>query len=54
MSDYASEFSIRRLWIILGAGMALMFGTLLWFGVQIYHSKPPMPAAIRTASGQIL
>lgn len=54
MSDYASEFSIRRLWIILGAGMALMFGTLLWFGVQIYHSKPPMPAEVRTASGQIL
>ena len=54
MSDYASEFSIRRLWIIFGASMAIMFGALLYFGVQIYHTKPPMPGAVRTASGQIL
>ena len=31
-----------------------MFGALLFFGAQIYHSKPPMPGAVRTASGQIL
>ncbi|HEY5711767.1 MAG TPA: nitric-oxide reductase large subunit [Allosphingosinicella sp.] len=54
MSDYASEFSIRRLWIILGASMAIMFGTLLYFGVQIYHTKPPLPSAVRAASGQVI
>jgi nitric oxide reductase subunit B len=54
MSNYASEFSIRRLWIILGASMAIMFGTLLYFGVQIYHAKPPLPSAVRAASGRIL
>jgi nitric oxide reductase subunit B len=54
VSDYASEFSIRRLWIIFGASMAIMFGILLYFGAQIYHTKPPMPSAVRTASGQIL
>src|SRR5688572_16292741 len=54
MSDYASEFSIRRLWIIFGASMLVMFGALLFFGVQIYHAKPPIPSAVRTASGQVL
>ena len=54
MSDYSSEFSIRRLWIIFGVSMVIMFGALLYFGVQIYHAKPPMPAAVRTVSGQIL
>jgi nitric oxide reductase subunit B len=54
MSDYASEFSIRRLWIIFGSSMLVMFGALLFFGVQIYHAKPPMPGAVRAASGQVL
>lgn len=54
MSDYASEFSIRRLWIIFAASMLIMFGALLFFGVQIYHTKPPIPSAVRTSSGQVL
>ncbi len=54
MSDYASDFSIRRLWIIFGASMVVMFGALLFFGVQIYHAKPPIPGAVRSASGQVL
>ncbi|HET9639255.1 MAG TPA: nitric-oxide reductase large subunit [Allosphingosinicella sp.] len=54
MADYATEFSIRRLWIIFGASMVIMFGALLYFGVQIYHTKPPMPGAVRGESGQIL
>src|SRR5579862_6751043 len=54
MSDYASEFSIRRLWVIFGASMVIMFGALLYFGAQIYQSKPPMPGAVRTVSGQLL
>lgn len=54
MSHYSSEFSIRRLWIILALSMAVMFGTLLFFGAQIYQSKPPIPAEIRTESGRVL
>ncbi len=54
MSDYASEFSIRRLWIIFGVSMVIMFGALLYFGAQIYQAKPPIPGAVRTASGQVL
>src|SRR3954447_3390632 len=34
--------------------MVIMFGALLFFGFQIYHAKPPIPALVRTASGQIL
>jgi nitric oxide reductase subunit B len=54
MADYNSDFSIRRLWIIFGASMVIMFGALLFFGAQIYQSKPPIPGAVQTASGQIL
>src|SRR6478672_9406861 len=54
MSDYSSEFSIRRLWAIFAASMVIMFGALLFFGLQIYQSKPPIPGAVRTASGQVL
>src|SRR5438309_6586601 len=54
MSDYSSEFSIRRLWVIFGASMVVMFGALLFFGFQIYQSKPPIPGIVRTATGQVL
>jgi nitric oxide reductase subunit B len=54
MSNYASEFSIRRLWIIFGATMVVMFGALLLFGYQIYQAKPPIPASVRAASGRLL
>ena len=54
MSDYSSEFSIRRLWTIFAASMIVMFGTLLFFGVQIYYAKPPIPDSVRTASGAVL
>ncbi len=51
MSSYSSHFPIRRLWIILGSSMAVMFGTLLWFGAQIYQQAPPIPAAVVTEAG---
>ena len=54
MSHYATEFSIRRLWTIFAASMAVMFGALLFFGYQIYLSKPPIPNVVRSASGQVL
>jgi len=54
VTSYETLFSIRRLWIILAASMAVMFGTLLYFGGQIYQAAPPIPAAVRTAGGQTL
>jgi nitric oxide reductase subunit B len=54
MTTYDTLFSIRRLWIILAASMAVMFGTLLYFGGQIYQAAPPIPAAVRSDSGVTL
>ncbi|MCB2107339.1 MAG: hypothetical protein KDE14_06535, partial [Rhodobacteraceae bacterium] len=54
MADYSTVFSVRRLWIIFGATMFVMFGTLLYFGQQIYQAKPPIPSSIVTSSGQTL
>ena len=51
MTTYDTLFSIRRLWIILAASMLVMFGTLLYFGREIYQAAPPIPAAVRTAAG---
>lgn len=54
MSDYSQVFTVRRLWAILAASMILMFGTLLYFGGEIYHMAPPIPDAVRTTSGATL
>ncbi len=34
--------------------MVVMFGTLLYYGGQIYQAKPPIPAAVESVSGQTL
>ena len=54
MAPYSATFSIRRLWIIFAVGMLVMFGTLLYFGAQIYQAAPPIPTSVRTASGEEL
>jgi nitric oxide reductase subunit B len=52
LAHYQSQFSIRRLWIIFAASMVVMFGTLLYYGGQIYQAKPPIPALVQTVSGE--
>ena len=52
--NYNSLFSIRRLWIIFAVSMLVMFGTLLYFGAQIYQAAPPIPTAVRSAAGETL
>jgi nitric oxide reductase subunit B len=54
MSHYSSQFSIRRLWTIFAVSMLVMFGTLLYFGGQIYQAKPPIPEAVRSAAGDTI
>ncbi len=54
MATYRTLFSIRRLWIILIASMAVMFGTLLYFGGEIYQTKPPIPNAVVTEAGETI
>ena len=54
MSTYAQVVTIRRCWIIPAFSRIAMFATLLFFGREIYHAKPPIPEAVRTESGQVL
>jgi len=54
LAHYQSQFSIRRLWIIFAISMLVMFGTLLYYGGQIYQAKPPIPATVESASGTTL
>jgi nitric oxide reductase subunit B len=54
MADYSKQFPVRRLWLIFAATMVVMFGALIYFGQQIYQSKPPIPTAVATAAGQVI
>src|SRR4051812_19511454 len=54
MTDYSAQFSVRRLWMIFAVVMVVMFGTLIYFGQQIYQTKPPIPTSVATAAGQTL
>ncbi|MBL8630597.1 MAG: hypothetical protein JNM81_13255, partial [Rhodospirillaceae bacterium] len=53
-STYRSTFSVPRLWLILASSMAIMFGTLLYFGVEIYHAAPPIPERVEAADGRLV
>lgn len=54
METYKETFSIKRLWIILTVGMVFMFGILLLLGAEIYQKAPPIPEAVKSASGEVL
>src|SRR3954447_26494747 len=44
----------RRLWKVLGTILLFSFGLLLLMGREIYLAAPPMPNALKSASGQTL
>src|SRR5262245_28467666 len=54
MNHYSSLFSVRRLWTILTLSMLVMFGTLLYFGGQIYQAAPPIPVVVRAENGDTI
>ncbi len=54
MNTYHETFSIRRLWIILVAGMVVMFGILLLLGSEIYQQAPPIPDRVVSVSGETI
>ncbi len=54
METYQSTFSIKRLWIILSAGMFVMFGVLLFLGREIYQQAPPIPLVVQSVDGTVL
>ncbi len=51
MSNYNKIFTIKRLWIILGLSMLVMFSILLSIGSEIYHEAPPIPKLVKTQTG---
>jgi len=54
MTSYRTTFTIKRLWIILTASMAIMFTVLLFFGRAIYQEAPPIPKYVKTTSEEII
>jgi nitric oxide reductase subunit B len=46
--------SNRRLWIGLGALLAVSFGVLLWVGTEIHRVMPPIPARVVSDRGEVL
>jgi nitric oxide reductase subunit B len=54
VASYSALFSIRRLWLIFAASMLVMFGTLLYFGQQIYQTAPPIPSSVRSQTGETI
>ena len=49
-----TTFTIKRLWWLFAASMVVMFGTLLYFGREIYHQAPPIPVHFETTSGEVV
>ena len=46
--------SNRRLWIGLGALLAVSFSVLLWVGTEIHRVMPPIPAKVVSEYGDVL
>ena len=46
--------NIRKLWFGFIAVMAVSFGVLGYFGVEIYHQAPPIPDKVVTSDGTVL
>lgn len=54
MKSYTTTFTIQRLWLILASSMIVMFAVLLYYGREIYHLAPPIPASVQTSAGEVL
>ena len=52
--DYRTVFTMKRLWLIFGVSLAVMFSVLLYFGGRIYQEAPPMPSAVVSEDGVVL
>ena len=49
-----NRVSVRRLWIAFAAVLVVSFAVLLWSGVRIYQTAPPVPDRVVSQSGQIV
>ena len=52
--DYKQVFTMRRLWLMFGALMAVMFSALLLVGGRVYQQAPPVPRAVVVAADETL
>ena len=52
--DYRTVFTMKRLWLIFGGSLVVMFSVLLYFGGRIYQEAPPMPLAVVSEDGETL
>jgi nitric oxide reductase subunit B len=46
--------STRRLWIAFTLVILVSFAVLLYYGIDLYHKAPPVPARVKTTDGNIL
>ena len=44
----------KRLWLGLGALLVSSFAVMLWLGVDLVHTAPPIPDRVVAANGQVL
>jgi uncharacterized membrane protein len=52
--ELSNDIQHQSALIILSVGMVVMFGILLLLGQQIYQQAPPIPEAVKSASGETL
>jgi nitric oxide reductase subunit B len=45
---------MRRLWIAFAAVLVVSFAVLLWAGVRIYQTAPPVPDQVVSAGGRVV
>ncbi|MEF9979481.1 MAG: nitric-oxide reductase large subunit [Thermomonas sp.] len=44
----------KRLWLGLGTLLVTSFAVMLWLGVELVHSAPPIPERVVSSSGHVL
>jgi nitric oxide reductase subunit B len=44
----------RKLWLSMGIVIVASFAVLLYYGNDLYHKMPPIPAKVITAEGSVL
>ncbi len=49
--NYREVFTLKRLWLLFGALMVVMFGVLLLVGGRAFQQAPPVPAQVVTVDG---
>ena len=49
--NYREVFTLKRLWLLFGALMVVMFGVLLLVGGRAFQQAPPVPAQVVAVDG---